>query len=151
VSNQSEIFAELLNKTPKETKLFVRISFDIADQILTFLREEGIDQKEFAKRLKKKESEVSRWLSGTHNFTVRTLAKIENVLGREVVLVPKFANKILIQQIVFYSSQAAINYNYVVDKKQIKSQSSPNRISNLTLNASSQSGSSSIALQNSQV
>ena len=42
-------------------------------------------QKEFAKEVGKTEPEVSRWLSGTHNFTLRTLAKISSVLGEDII------------------------------------------------------------------
>ena len=34
----------------------------------------------FAKKMGKTEAEVSRWLSGTHNFTLRTISKISTVL-----------------------------------------------------------------------
>ncbi|MBR1468552.1 MAG: helix-turn-helix transcriptional regulator [Prevotella sp.] len=44
-------------------------------------------QKEFARRMGKTESEVSVWLSGQHNFTLRTLARISAVLGEDVVSV----------------------------------------------------------------
>lgn len=33
----------------------------------------------------KKESEVSKWLTGTHNFTLKTIAKISAVLGEPIV------------------------------------------------------------------
>lgn len=45
-------------------------------------------QKEFAKKMNKTEVEVSRWLSGTHNFTLKTIAKITAVLGESIVIIP---------------------------------------------------------------
>ena len=33
----------------------------------------------------KTETEVSRWLSGTHNMTVATIAKISTALGCEII------------------------------------------------------------------
>ena len=33
----------------------------------------------------KTETEVSRWLSGTHNFTIATIAKITKVLGEAII------------------------------------------------------------------
>ena len=42
-------------------------------------------QKEFARKVEKTEPEVSRWLGGTHNFTLRTLAKISSVLGEDLI------------------------------------------------------------------
>ncbi|MBR4951459.1 MAG: helix-turn-helix transcriptional regulator, partial [Alistipes sp.] len=47
--------------------------------------EKGMTQRELAEALGKKEAEVSRWMRGTHNFTIRTLAKISNVLGTQII------------------------------------------------------------------
>ncbi len=44
-------------------------------------------QRDFAKKIKRSEAEVSRWLSGTHNFTLSTIAKISAVLGEKIVRV----------------------------------------------------------------
>lgn len=41
----------------------------------------GLDQKEFAKRLGVSQGLVSRWESGTYNFTITTLMKICDNLG----------------------------------------------------------------------
>jgi hypothetical protein len=35
-----------------------------------------------ASRLNKKESEISKWLSGNHNITIKTLAAIETKLSK---------------------------------------------------------------------
>ena len=35
------------------------------------------------------ETEVSRWLSGTHNLTLSTICKISTALGEDIVTVPK--------------------------------------------------------------
>ena len=42
-------------------------------------------QREFAALMGKRESEISRWLTGTHGFTTTTLAKISAVLGEPIV------------------------------------------------------------------
>ncbi|MBD5292591.1 helix-turn-helix transcriptional regulator [bacterium] len=57
------------------------MSFALADKIDSILREQNISQKQLAKKMGKSEAEVSRWLGGTHNFTLRTIAKISNALG----------------------------------------------------------------------
>ena len=33
----------------------------------------------------KKESEISKWMRGTHNFTIDTISSIENVLGQAIL------------------------------------------------------------------
>ncbi len=37
--------------------------------------------------LGKKESEISKWMRGTHNFTIETISSIENVLGYPILQV----------------------------------------------------------------
>ena len=46
-------------------------------RISDLIAEKGITQKSLAESLDKKPSEISKWLSGNHNFTIRSLAKLE--------------------------------------------------------------------------
>ncbi|MBO5834552.1 MAG: helix-turn-helix transcriptional regulator [Bacteroidales bacterium] len=55
----------------------MRLAIKIADAIA----QSGLTQKEFAERMNKKPSEISKWLSGTHNFTIDTLYDISRELG----------------------------------------------------------------------
>jgi transcriptional regulator with XRE-family HTH domain len=52
----------------------------LAVKIANILHERGITNQEFAYMMGKKPSEISRWLSGTHNFTTETLWQIERTL-----------------------------------------------------------------------
>ena len=81
----SEMFQQEIAKVPIELKLELDLSFAIADKIDAILKKKGMTQKEFAKKMNKTEAEVSRWLSGTHNFTLKTIAKITNVLGESTI------------------------------------------------------------------
>ena len=78
-------FQDCLSQVPNDLKREIDLSFAIADKIDAILKEEGISQKELAKRTGKTQAEVSRWLCGTHNFTLRTIAKIEDALDRRIV------------------------------------------------------------------
>jgi predicted transcriptional regulator len=84
----SEMFQQEISKVPIELKLELDLSFAIADKIDAIIKEKGMTQKEFAKKMNKTEAEVSRWLSGTHNFTLKTIAKITNVLGESIIFIP---------------------------------------------------------------
>lgn len=88
----TNIFEQILSKIPNWEKRYYRISLDIASQIAEILKKKGVQQKEFAKKLNKKESEVSKWLNGDHNFTIKTIAKIEDVLNEDIIIIPKFAH-----------------------------------------------------------
>ncbi len=52
----------------------------LAVKIAEALRSRGLTNQEFAFMMGKKPSEVTRWLSGTHNFTTETLWQMERVL-----------------------------------------------------------------------
>lgn len=74
-------------KVPKDIKLMVSKSMDTARKIMNILEMQGKTQKDLANLLGKKESEISKWLQGTHNFTYKTICKVEAVLGEEVISV----------------------------------------------------------------
>ena len=81
----TDLFRETLASIPRDVTKQVDWSFRIADKIDARLKELGMTQKEFARKVGKTEPEVSRWLGGTHNFTLRTLAKISSVLGEDLI------------------------------------------------------------------
>lgn len=73
----------------EDVKLFVDKSFEIVDQISGLLKERGLTQKDLAKILGKEDSEISKWMSGTHNFTLKTIAKLEIALRSPLVCCTK--------------------------------------------------------------
>ena len=81
----NSLFREELAKIPQDVRKQVDMSWAIADKIEALLKAKGMSQKEFAHLMGKTEPEVSRWLGGTHNFTLRTLAKISVVFGEDVI------------------------------------------------------------------
>ena len=74
-------------KVSPEIKSRVNLSFMIVDKIHSILEEKGLKQKDLANLLGKKDSEISKWMRGTHNFTIETIASIENVLGQRIIQV----------------------------------------------------------------
>lgn len=86
--NTLPLFDDILAETSDESKLFVQRSLAIANQISQLLDERGMKQKDLADLLGKKEAEVSRWLSGFHNFTIKSIVKIEKALGTQIVYTP---------------------------------------------------------------
>ena len=66
------------------------MSFAIANRIDALIKKKGLTKKEFADSIGKRPSEVTKWLSGQHNFTIRTIAFIETVLGEGIVSVRKY-------------------------------------------------------------
>lgn len=83
----STLFQQALSGVPKDLKIQIDLSLAIADKLDAILNEKGLSQKEFAKMIGKTEAEVSRWLGGTHNFTLKTIAKISSVLNVDLISV----------------------------------------------------------------
>lgn len=81
----AQLFDKCLATVSNDVKLELDMSFALADKIDMILREKNISQKQLAKKMDKTEAEVSRWLGGTHNFTLRTIAKISDALGVELL------------------------------------------------------------------
>jgi transcriptional regulator with XRE-family HTH domain len=88
IKEDMSIFFEVLDQTPAKSKNYVSKSLEIVHQIELILREKNLNQKNLAQKLEKSEAEVSKWLSGTHNFTMRTLTAIETVLDAEIIVAP---------------------------------------------------------------
>jgi len=62
----------------------------IASQISRYLRQQGLTQKELAQKADIGESQLSEILRGEGNPTLKTLIKIEEALGRDVIVAPSF-------------------------------------------------------------
>jgi transcriptional regulator with XRE-family HTH domain len=82
---------ERAKKVPIEIKRMVERSMATAKEINKILERQGRTQKDLADLLGKKESEISKWMRGTHNFTYKTICKIEIVLGEQIILLPEEA------------------------------------------------------------
>lgn len=92
IMKRNPLFEKLLSQVPQSIKEEVGLSFDIAKRIHDLLNERGLSQKEFAKKMGKSASEISKWMSGTHNFTIKTIADISEVLGETILQVKKKQN-----------------------------------------------------------
>lgn len=96
----NNLFEKYLERVDPEIRNEVGLNIDIANRIYDLIKKKGMTQREFAALMGKRESEVSRWLSGTRGFTTNTLAKISAVLGEPVVKVPEASE----QSMVSYSA-----------------------------------------------
>ena len=84
---RSSIIGARRAKVSPEVRISVNLSFLIVDRIHAILEERGLKQKDLANMLGKKESEISKWMRGTHNFTIDTISSIEDVLGYPILQV----------------------------------------------------------------
>ena len=85
-------------------------SFDIAKRISDLLKAKHWSQADLARATGKKTPMVSRWLSGTHNFTIQTIAEIETAFGQSIITVSKTKRS---QIASGYRPQAANRFVYL--------------------------------------
>lgn len=70
-----------------EVKERVTLSFQIVDRIHEILVARNLRQKDLALMLGKSEAEISKWMRGTHNFTIDTVVSIEEALKAPILQV----------------------------------------------------------------
>ncbi len=71
----------------------VKKNLAIARKIQEILDRKQMKAVDLAKLMSKQKSEISKWLSGQHTFSMRTITDIENVLDADIVHVePKVKN-----------------------------------------------------------
>ncbi|HTF02639.1 MAG TPA: helix-turn-helix transcriptional regulator [Bacteroidia bacterium] len=85
---RSKIAREILESTPEDELIFVSWYADLVVRIHDLLEEKGISQKRLAEKMGKTAPEISRWLSGDHNFTLKSLAKLQAELGEPLLYIP---------------------------------------------------------------
>lgn len=85
---QQDIISNWLEKNgdPAISKL-VENNLAIATKIQSILDQKGLKNVDLAKMLNKQPSEISKWLTGTHTFTTKTISKIEVALQEKILFV----------------------------------------------------------------
>ena len=78
---------DTLEKVSPATRREANFSFGIARRIYDVLKKKGWSKTDLAKATGKKTPVVTRWMSGNHNFTMRTIAEIETALGEDILSV----------------------------------------------------------------
>ncbi len=68
---------QLYEKTARKMRIAVRIADEMGRK--------GIGKKELADKMNKRPSEITKWLSGTHNFTLDTISEISMALGSDLL------------------------------------------------------------------
>lgn len=87
--DMTDFLEGVLKATPQESVIFIEKSLALINHIFNILEKKEIKQKDLATLLGKSEAEISKWLCGSHNFTLRTISKIESVLGEIIIDIPK--------------------------------------------------------------
>lgn len=70
-----------------EIDRFIETNIEIVDKVHLVLKERNLSKADFAKMLGKKPSEISKWLSGMHNLTLKSIIKMEVALGTDLIYI----------------------------------------------------------------
>ncbi len=78
---------EFLGDIKPEERAEARLSFQISNRLESLMQEKGLSKKQLADAIGKRPSEITRWLSGEHNFTISTLAMLSTFFGQPIITV----------------------------------------------------------------
>ena len=87
MKDATDAYRRMVASVPAELKTEVDLSFKISGRIDYLMREKGLSKKQFADALGRRPSEVTKWLSGQHNFTISTISMLSSFLGSPIVSV----------------------------------------------------------------
>jgi ribosome-binding protein aMBF1 (putative translation factor) len=75
----------LLAEITPEQQARIDRKMKIASIIDEAIKAKGFNKTQFATKVGRKPSEITKWLSGTHNFTIETIVDIESILGIRIL------------------------------------------------------------------
>ena len=82
---ENKTFRDCLAVVSPAQKAEFDLSFGIAERLSEIMKEKNLSQKDLAHLLNKRESEISKWLTGRHNFTTQTIARIQAALHCDLI------------------------------------------------------------------
>lgn len=79
----NRIVASIPDNIHKEVDMEMAVS----NRIYNLMIQKGLSKAEFARLIGKRPCEVTKWLSGQHNFTLSTLAMLSSFFGQPIITV----------------------------------------------------------------
>lgn len=68
-----------------EIDSFIEKNLSITEKVRLAMEQKGWKSQDLAKAMDKSPSEVSKWLSGMHNLTLKSIIKLEMALGLDLI------------------------------------------------------------------
>lgn len=87
--DKTSIFDTILSNIDEKRAKDIERRMILAAKIAEGIKKMGLSKKEFAEKMGKRPSEISKWLSGDHNFTINTLFDIEDTLNINIININK--------------------------------------------------------------
>lgn len=113
--HSSSVVSQLLNEITPVEKLQTSTKMTLAARLDDLITARGWGKSEFAEKVNKNPSEITKWLSGTQNFTIDTLAEIAVALNMPVseLFAPKQVQVISKVQVVITVKEVQSSIKYV--------------------------------------
>ena len=105
----SDIIDQLITEISPEEQERTNQRMLLAAKIDRARKQKGLSKGELAKLFNKKPSEISRWLSGTHNFSLDIITDIQRVLGVRLLNTEENTNEIKIQYNVVMAGKSVLS------------------------------------------
>ena len=97
VENSSNIIIELNKEMSATFEKKIAAKMKVAARIDEARNALNWSKQDLAKELKKSPSEITKWLSGTHNFTIDTIVEIEDILKINLLSLEESKSKVVYQ------------------------------------------------------
>lgn len=85
-----DAFDAIRASIPRARRIRHFLALDLAQHVTEILRQRGKKRRWLAQRLGKTDSELSKWLSGTHNITLDSIAKLSDALEVDLFVSTRF-------------------------------------------------------------
>lgn len=128
----SSLIKNLLNSALPEEVSRNRNRVELACRIDDLIKSKGFkNYSEFAQKINRKSSEISKWLSGSHNFTIDTLSHIAFHL--DVKLHSLFEKEAVKSMTVFVAQvKSPVDNSYIINGQYSQYNSCPNNVQTFT-------------------
>ncbi len=80
-------YRTMVSQVPSEIQEEINLSFAVSNRIEKLMQQKGLSKKQLADALGKRPCEVTKWLSGQHNFTIATLGMLSAFFGQPIVTI----------------------------------------------------------------
>lgn len=128
----SPVITQLLSEITPVEKLQTNTKMTLAARLYDLITARGWGKSEFAEKVNKNPSEITKWLSGTQNFTIDTLAEIGVILNMPVseLIAPKKVHIINRVQVVISVKEVQQSIKYFTPYSEMVSGYSNNYLGN---------------------
>lgn len=82
-----EDYNNIVSSIPAEIHTEVDMEMAVSNRIFELMTQRGLSKAEFARSIGKRPCEITKWLSGQHNFTLATLGMLSSFFGQPIITV----------------------------------------------------------------